>query len=72
MGTINITGNIIPQIWYSKITRENGKPYLLAITLLADIVYWYRPSEQRDEQTGKVIGWRKRFKGDLLQKTYQQ
>lgn len=72
MGTINITGNVIPQIWYSKITRENGKPYLLAITLLADIVYWYRPSEQRDEQTGKVIGWRKRFKGDLLQKTYQQ
>ena len=72
MGMINISGNIIPQIWYSTITRDNGKPYLLAITLLADIVYWYRPVEVRDEQSGRVIGWKKRFKGHLLQKTYQQ
>ncbi len=33
MGMMNISGNVIPQIWYSTITRENGKPYLLAITL---------------------------------------
>ena len=44
MGTINISGNIIPAIWYRTITKENGKPYLLAIVILADIVYWYRPS----------------------------
>ena len=72
MGMINISGNVMPQIWYSTITRDNGKPYLLAITLLADIVYWYRPVEVRDEQSGRVIGWKKRFKGHLLQKTYQQ
>jgi len=72
MGMLNISGNVIPQIWYSTITRENGKPYLLAITLLSDITYWYRPTEVRDEQSGQVIGWRKRFKGQLLQKTYQQ
>lgn len=72
MGMINISGNVIPQVWYSTITRTNGKPYLLAITLLADIVYWYRPVEVRDEQSGRVIGWKKRFKGNLLQKTYQQ
>lgn len=72
MGMINISGNIIPQIWYSTITRDNGRPHLLAITLLADIVYWYRPVEVRDEQSGRVIGWKKRFKGHLLQKTYQQ
>ena len=72
MGMMNISGNVIPQIWYSTITRPNGKPYLLAITLLSDIVYWYRPAEERDEQCGRVIGWKKRFKGDLLQKTYQQ
>ena len=72
MGMMNISGNVIPQIWYSTITRENGKPYLLAITLLADITYWYRPTEVRDEQSGQVVGWRKRFKGQLLQKTYQQ
>lgn len=72
MGMMNISGNVIPQIWYSTITRENGKPYLLAITLLGDIVYWYRPTEIRDERNGLVVGWKKRFRGDLLQKTYQQ
>lgn len=72
MGMMNLTGNVIPQIWYSTITRENGKPYLLAITLLGDIVYWYRPTEIRDEGTGVVVGWKKRFRGDILQKTYQQ
>lgn len=72
MGMMNISGNVIPQIWYSTITRENGKPYLLAITLLGDIMYWYRPTEIRDERNGLVVGWKKRFRGDLLQKTYQQ
>ena len=72
MGMMNFTGNVTPQVWYSTITRENGKPYLLAITLLADIVYWYRPVEVRDQQSGRVTGWKKRFHGDLLQKTYQQ
>lgn len=72
MGMMNISGNVIPQLWYSTITRPNGKPYLLAITLLSDIVYWYRPTEVRDEQSGRVVGWKKRFKGEMLQKTYQQ
>ena len=51
MGSLNITGNIIPTIWYRTILRENGKPYLLAIAILADIVYWYRPVEVRDPAT---------------------
>ena len=72
MGTVSIKGNIIPPEWYKTITRENGKPYLLAISLLADIVYWYRPNEVRDQQSGNVIGWQKRFSGDLLQKSYEQ
>ncbi len=72
IGTLNVSGNVVPQIWYKTITKETGKPYLLAITLLADIVYWYRPTEVRDERSGQIIGWRKKFKGDLLQKTYQQ
>ena len=72
MDRIRISGNIIPQSWYEEILRDNGKPYLLAITLLADIVYWYRPTEERDESSGCVIGLKKKFKGDLLQKTYDQ
>lgn len=70
MRGISITGNIIPAIWYQHITRENGKPHLLAINLLADIVYWYRPTEIRDEQTGAVIGYKKKFAADLLQRSY--
>lgn len=67
---ISITGNIIPQIWYKTITHPSGKPYLEAIVILSDIVYWYRPTEVRDERTGEVIAYRKRFKADLLQRSY--
>lgn len=56
---LNISGNIIPQVWYRTIIRESGKPNLTAIIILADIVYWYKPTEIRDEGTGQVIGVRK-------------
>ncbi len=69
---LNISGNIIPQVWYRTIIRESGKPNLTAIIILADIVYWYKPTEIRDEGTGQVIGVRKKFKSDLLQRSYQQ
>lgn len=72
MAQIQLTGNVTPQIWYKTITRENGKPHLLAIAILSDIVYWYRPMEIRDEGTGHIIGYRKRFKADILQRSYDQ
>lgn len=72
MGRIRITGNVTPPRWYKEILRENGRPDHLAVTLLSDIVYWYRPVEVRDEATGQIIGLRRKFKGDLLQKTYEQ
>jgi len=71
MGSINIAGNIIPAIWYRTITKENGKPYLLAIVILADIVYWYRPCEVRDQGTGHILGWKKKFSEDILRQSYQ-
>ena len=72
MGRIRITGNVTPPRWYREILRDNGRPDHLAVTLLSDIVYWYRPIEVRDVATGQVIGLRRKFKGDLLQKTYEQ
>jgi hypothetical protein len=72
MGQFAISGNVTPMEWYKTILRENGKPYLLAITILSDIVYWFRPTEVRDERTGQVIGWKKKFSGDMLQKSYKQ
>lgn len=69
---ISITGNITPQAWYKTIVKETGKPHLAAIVILSDIVYWYRPTELRDESTGQIIAIRKKFKADLLQRSYQQ
>lgn len=70
MAQIQLTGNVIPQIWYRTITKDNGKPHLLAIAILSDIVYWYRPIEIRDEGTGHITGYRKKFKADILQRSY--
>lgn len=69
---INFTGNIVPSMWYKTITRDNGKPYLTAIVILADIVYWYRWSEVRDTVSGGLLGVKKKFKEDILQRSYQQ
>lgn len=53
--TIGNPGNMTPQIWYKTITKKTGKPYLLAITLLSDIVYWYKPIVVRDEVSTKPM-----------------
>lgn len=70
LAEMSISGNVTPVNWYKTILRENGKPYLLAICVLLEIVYWYRPVEVRDEHSGMTIGYRKKFREDLLQKTY--
>ena len=54
VATLNITGNVIPEAWYHTIVNEKGKVNCLAIHILADIVYWYRPTENRDETTLSV------------------
>lgn len=69
---MEITGNVIPLNWFKTITTANGKPNSTAIMLLSDIVYWYRPKILRDEATGEFIGIKKRFKADLLQRSYRQ
>lgn len=71
IGQMNFTGNVIPITWCKKICFENGKPNLNAILILSDIVYWYRPREIRDENSGALIGYEKKFKADLLQRSYQ-
>jgi len=40
------------------------------VTLLSEIVYWYRPTEERDERTGNIIGYHRKFKADKLQRSY--
>ena len=72
LSQMRITGNVIPSAWYQTIRKESGKPYLNAIVILADIVYWYRAAEVRSEGTGELVGYKKKFKADLLQRSYQQ
>ncbi|MCA0150394.1 DnaD domain protein [Rossellomorea vietnamensis] len=70
IGELEIVGNIVPHLWYKNITFSSGKAHFVAITLLADIVYWYRPTMIRDD-SGMITGARTKFKGDMLQKSYQ-
>ena len=35
-------------------------------------MYWYRPVEIRDEATGQLCGFKKKFQADILQRNYQQ
>lgn len=71
MTYFGITGNVTPHSWFKTILKDTGRPHLLAIELLADIVYWYRPQEIRDENTGHLLRYQKKFSGDMLQKSYE-
>src|SRR5438132_5917989 len=59
-----LVGNLIPDSWFKAILDGRGLPDWLAISILADIVYWYRPSEttKHDKRVA-----RKKFKWDWLQ-----
>ena len=72
IATMAVTGNVIPATWYKTITTSTGKADLVAINILSDVLYWYRPREVRDEYTGDVIAYQKRFASDYLQRNYEQ
>lgn len=75
MQELHLTGNIIPPNWYRTMTYRTKRgtyPHVLAINVLADICYWYRPREVRDERTGQVKRYEKRFKSARLQRSYKQ
>jgi len=44
IGQLNITGNVIPEAWYSTIVNNQGKVNCIAIFILSGITYWYRPN----------------------------
>ncbi|PEQ75121.1 DNA replication protein DnaD [Bacillus cereus] len=68
---INLRGNTMDQGWFKHLTLDNGKPYMVAITILSEIFYWYKPTEIQDEKTNE-IRYKQKFKADKLQKSYQQ
>lgn len=70
IGKINLSGDVIHPLWFQEIRRKDGRPHLLAIMILANVVYWYQPIDMRDEKTGVIIPGAKRFPGDMLRKSY--
>lgn len=71
IGELNLKGNVVDHEWFNRITFSNGKPHIVAIMVLSEIVYWYRPTIIRDEINSKIT-YKKKFKSDKLQKNYQQ
>ncbi|MFH0728627.1 MAG: hypothetical protein V2B19_20115 [Pseudomonadota bacterium] len=72
MVNLRLAGNVTPITWFKSILTNSGKPDIVAIMILSDIMYWYTPTITRDEITGEVVCLQQKFKADKLQKTYQE
>lgn len=66
------TSYVIPATWFSTIKYESGKPNLNAMLVLSDIVYWYKSAPVYDVTGENIIGRKKKFSSDLLQRNYAQ
>jgi len=64
IGALNFTGNLIPSTWYQNLKLPSGRPDLVSCTLLGEIVYQYRPQPVRDDVSGEILHYVKRFARD--------
>lgn len=65
---LHFEGNVVPHNWYTHIKNKSGASDLLAITLLSEIVYWYRLMPVYDKEKDVLLGYKKKFNADKLQK----
>lgn len=64
---------IDPAVWTKVlINKKSKKPNYVALLILQRILYWYKRTDVVDEKTGRVIGYKKKFKYDMLQLGYKQ
>ena len=70
LGSIYLSGDIVPPEFFNAIRFESGKPDLLSVLILADLLYWFRPIRPRSEDTGQALAWRQKFKGESLNREY--
>jgi DNA-binding FadR family transcriptional regulator len=68
ISALDIRGVIVAHSWFAAIKSETGAPLPLAVMVLADIVHFYKPSEQYDEHSGRLIV-HKRFRAHKLQRS---
>lgn len=73
IGQMQFEGNIIDHRWLfaPQLRFKNGKLNMAAVLVLADVIYWHRPTILRDERTNQVIEVRKKFSGAQFYKDYQ-
>lgn len=69
---MDFRGHTICPEWLDIIVNESGRTDMLAVYLFSDFIYWHKPQIIRDEISGKIIAYKKRFKADLLQRDYKQ
>jgi hypothetical protein len=78
VGQLNLVGNIVPHTWYThpafrdKTADGQGKTSLHAIILMADILYWYRPTIVRDQNSSAIVEVRQKFEADRMHKNYAE
>jgi len=70
VGEIELHGTLIDDGWFQHLRFDNGVPNMIAILILSEVFYWYRPTVIKDEASGKIIEMKKKFHADKLQKTY--
>ena len=68
--THEVKGDIIPPALYKLVKKDSGNTDFLAIQILSNIIYWHRPTTIYDNN-GEIVGYKKKFAGDLLQKSYE-
>ncbi len=61
-----LIGVLAPYPWFANILDARGRPYFLAILILAEIVGWYRPGRNLSKEDNSTVFY-KRFKRDQLQ-----
>jgi DNA-binding Lrp family transcriptional regulator len=72
LGTLSFRSRCIPEEWNKHLVNEKGTVKVNAADVLAEILYWYRPVAVYHPQTQKLIGFKKKYKNSLLQKSYQE
>jgi hypothetical protein len=65
-----LSGNITPSQWYQEFTTTKGTPDLALISVLSEIIYWYRPKRIKDPATGDIT-YVAKFLGDAWQTSYE-
>ncbi|WP_124330524.1 hypothetical protein [Desulfonema ishimotonii] len=69
---VRFAGTLVPHSFHRHIRRESGTTDFEGVGIMSDILYHYRPAEIRDRKTGRITGYRQRFRGDKFQISYRQ